>query len=46
MAEKATKVMEEFGFCPTWGFIQREPMEALGALTFFDEMKLTSCKDS
>ena len=30
MAEKAALVMEEFGFCPTWGFIQPEPLEDLG----------------
>ena len=30
MAEKAAQVMEEFGFCPTWGFIQPEPLEDLG----------------
>ena len=30
MTEEAAKVMEEFGFCPTWGFIQPEPLEALG----------------
>ena len=30
MAEEAAKVMGEFGFCPTWGFIQPEPLEDLG----------------
>ena len=30
MAEEAAQVMEEFGFCPTWGFIQPEPLEDLG----------------
>ena len=30
MAEKAAQVMEEFGFCPTWGFIQPEPLDDLG----------------
>ena len=40
MAEKAAKVMEEFGFCPTWGFIQPEPLEALGQHFLFDEVQL------
>ena len=44
MAEEAAKVMGEFGFCPTWGFIQPEPLEDLGQhLSWLFVLQLVRC---
>ena len=31
MEDAGKLVMEEFGFCPSWGFLEPEPLETLGS---------------